>query len=146
MVNVANIVCKTAGIAGLGFVVYDAYSIAKHHSSTASAEASADIFEKTVAAQRSNSSASYATSAMQSKVADFRMKNPIVPMFAKISGFISGFISSLGDNFIPAGLSAAAIGAKGTFQKAGAWGLGIYGVYQIFKEGFGFGKTTPVDK
>ena len=145
MVNVANIVCKTAGIAGLSAITYDAYAMAKHHSNATSAEVSADIFEKAVAAQRSNSTASYLTGAMQNKVADFRMKNPVVPLFGKIRGFIEGFFSSLADNIIPTTLSAIALGTKGKTQKAGGWGLVIYGIYQLAKEGFGLGKTAPVD-
>ena len=83
---------------------------------------------------------------MQSKVADFRMKNPIVPIFGKIKGFIEGGLTSLGDNIIPAALSAVALGTKGSIQKAGGWGLAIYGIYQLAKEGFGLGKTAPVDE
>ena len=143
---VANIVCKTAGIAGLSAVVYDAYAMAKHHSSAASADITADTFEKVVAAQRSNSSASHVTGAIQNKVADLRMKNPIVPIFGKIKGFIEGFMSSLADNIIPTCLSALALGAKGKTQKAGGWGLAIFGIYQLAKEGFGLGKTAPVDE
>lgn len=146
MVNVANIVCKTVGIAGLSAVTYDALAMAKHHSNASSTEISADTFEKVVAAKRSNSSASYITGAMQDKVADFRVKNPIIPIFGKIKGFLEGFLSSLGDNIIPTGLSALAMGTKGALQKFGAWGLGIYGVYQVAKEGFGLGKTAPVDE
>jgi hypothetical protein len=146
MVNIANIVCKTAGIAGLSAVIYDGYAMAKHHSDAAATEVSADIFEKAVAAERSNSSASHLTNAMQKGVADFRMKNPIVPIFGKIKGFIEGFFTSLGDNIIPTGLSAIAIGTKGKIQKAGGWGLLIYGIYQLAKEGFGLGKTSPMDK
>ena len=146
MVNFANIVCKTVGIAGLSAVTYDAYAMAKHHSSAVSSEMSADVFEKAIAAQRSNSTASHVTGAMQQKVADLRMKNPIVPIVGKVKGFIQGFLSSLGDNIIPITLSAVALGTKGFLQKAGAWGLGIYGVYQLAKEGFGLGKTTPVDE
>jgi len=146
MVNFANIVCKTVGIAGLSAVTYDAYAMAKHHSSAQSAEMTADIFEKTIAAERSNSSASHLTGAMQKKVADLRMKNPIVPIFGKFKGFVEGFISSLGDNIIPVTCSAIALGAKGTIQKAGAWGLAIFGAYTVAKEGFGLGKTAPVDE
>lgn len=146
MVNVANIVCKTAGIAGLSAVTYDAYAMAKHHADASTTELSADVFEKAVAANRSNSQASYVSGAMQNKIADLRMKNPIVPIVGKFKGFISGFFSSLGDNIIPISFSALALASKGFFQKAGAWGLGIYAVYQLAKEGFGLGKTAPVDK
>ena len=146
MVNIANIVCKTTGLVGLSAVTYDAYAMAKHHSGAASAEITADTFEQVVAAKRSNSSASHLTGAMQSKVADWRMKNPIVPLVGKIKGFVEGFLSSLADNIIPTTLSAIALATKGKTQKAGGWGLAIYGVYQLAKEGFGLGKTAPVDK
>lgn len=146
MVSVANIVCKTVGIAGLSAVTYDAYAMAMHHADAGTAEASADIFMKTIAAERSNSSASHLTGAMQSKVADLRMKNPIVPLIGKVKGFVSGFFNSLGDNIIPIVCSSCALATKGFTQKAGAWGLGIYGAYLIAKEGFGLGKTAPIDK
>lgn len=146
MGTLSNIVCKTVGIAGMSAVVYDAYGMAKHHANAGAANASADVYESAVAAERSNAGASYVTNAMQRKVSDFRMKNPIVPVFGKIKGFIGGFISSLGDNIIPITLCSIALAAKGGIQKAGAWGLGIYGLYQVAKEGFGMGKTTPVDE
>lgn len=146
MVNVANIVCKTAGITGLSAITYDAFAMAKHHADAATTEISADVFEKAVAAERSNSTASALTGTMQKKVADLRMKNPIVPIFGKFKGFIEGFFSSLGDNIIPTSLSAIALASKGAVQKAGAWGLAIYGVYHLAKEGFGLGKTAPVDE
>ena len=142
---VANIVCKTAGIAGISAVTYDAFAMAKHHADAATTGVSADVFEKAIAAERSNSTASALTGTMQKKVADLRMKNPIVPIFGKIKGFLEGFLSSLGDNIIPTTLSAVAMASKGAIQKAGAWGLAIYGAYHFAKEGFGLGKTAPVD-
>jgi len=146
MVSVANIVCKTAGITGLSIAAYDAYAMAKHHADAETTKTSADTFESIIAAERSNSNASAVTNAMQQKVADLRMKNPIVPIFGKMKGFAEGFFSSLGDNIVPIALSSIALAAKGAMQKAGAWGLGIYGAYIVAKEGFGMGKTAPVDE
>ena len=146
MSMISNIVCKTAGIAGLSLVAYDALAMAKHHANAESASISADVFESVVAAERSNSSASAATNAMQKGVADFRMTNPIVPLVGKVKGYIQGFFSSLGDNIIPVTLSSIALASKGALQKAGAWGLGIYSGYLLAKEGFGLGKTSPVDR
>ncbi len=143
---IANLVCKTAGIAGFSVVAYDALAMAKHHANAASTETSADTFERAIAAQRSNSTASHVTGALQNKIADIRMKNPIVPLFGSIKGFCEGALTSLGDNIIPTALAAVAFSAKGTMQKAGAWGLAIYGGYQLLKEGFGLGKTSPVDE
>lgn len=146
MGKIANIVCKTVGIAGMSAVIYDAYGMAKHYSGVGAHELSADVYEKAIAAERSNSSESLVTGAMQKKVADFRMNNPLIPMVGKVKGSVEGFISSLGDNVIPIILSTLALATKGAAQKTGAWGLGIYGIYQIAKEGFGLGKSSPVDE
>ena len=146
MANISNIVCKTVGIAGMSAAIYDAYGMAHHHSASGALESSADVYEKAVAAERSNANASYVTGAMQNKIANFRMNNPIVPIIGKTKGFITGFIGSLGENIIPITLSTLALATKGISQKAGAWGLGIYGVYQVAKEGFGLGKNSAVDE
>ena len=146
MVNWANIACKTVGIAGMSAIVYDAYANGQHYSAVGKEELSADVYEKTVAASRSNTDSSHVSSAMQKKIAQLRTNNPLVPFVGSVKGFVGGFISSLGDNIVPVTLSSIALAAKGTFQKAGAWGLGIYAIYRIVKESFGVGKTTPMDK
>ena len=146
MVNMANIICKTAGVAGMSAVVYDAIAHGQHHSAVASEELSSDVFEKAVAAELTNSNASHVTGAMQKKITDLRMNNPVVPLVGKIKGYTSGILSSLADNIIPITCSAVALAAKGKLQKAGAWGLGIFALYKVAKEGFGLGKKTPIDE
>ncbi len=146
MAKMAGIVYTTAGIAGMSAVVYDAFSKAKRYSTVGSEEAQTDVFESSFAAKRTSTDESKVISAMQNKISDLRMKNPLVPLFGKTTGFISGFFSGLGDNIIPVTLSAIAMATKGTVQKTGAWGLGIYAVYKVLKEGFGVGKTTAIDK
>ena len=146
MVNVSNIVCKTIGIAGMSAVVYDAYATAQRQASVSAEEMGSYVFEKSIAAERSNTNGSYFANNMQKKVANLRTNNPLVPVIGKTKGFIEGFLSSLGTNIIPFALSAMALGGKGAWQKTGAWGIGIYSLFQIAKEGFGLGKTVPVDK
>ena len=146
MVNVSNIIYKTVGIAGMSAAIYDSYATARHHSAAGAFETSADVYEKAIAAKRSNVGGSHVTGALQSKIANLRMNNPIIPILGKIKGFVSGFISALGDNIIPIALSTLAIATKGATQKAGAWGLGAYALYQVAKEGFGLGKSSAVDK
>ena len=143
---VGKVICKTVGIAGMSAVLYDAYATGKHHSHSHALEATADNFESVVAAQRTNTNGSHVANAMQNKVANLRMSNPIVPAIGKIKGFISGFASSLGDNIIPVSLASLALLGKNFWAKLGAWGLAGYGAYTILKEGFGIGKTSPVDE
>ena len=123
---IANIVCKTAGVAGISAVLYDAYNVGNRHSHHMSEQVSADYFEKIVDAKRTSSSESDVTNAMQKKIADLRMNNPIIPFFGKIKGFCSGALESMGNNIVPVALSSMAIAGKGFFAKLGAYGLGGY--------------------
>jgi len=140
----ANIVCKTAGIAGLSFATYDATRKAKMFSKVGEQKATADTFESVIATKRTMGTASATTNMMQNKVAELRTANPIVPFFGKISGYIKGFLKSAGDNIVPVSFSAMALAGKGGWQKFGALGLAAYSVYMVLKEGFGVGKTTPM--
>ena len=146
MAKFASIMYTTTGIAGMSAVAYDAWSKAKHYSNVGAEEAQADVFESSFAAKRTSTDQSKLTGAMQDAISDFRMKNPLVPMYGKTTGFIKGFFSSLGDNIIPVTLSAIAMGTRGFAQKVGAWGLGIYALYKIAKEGFGLGKPSAIEK
>lgn len=141
----ANIVCKTVGVAGMSAVLYDAYSLGSENSQRNMQKVNADHFEKVVADTRSLSSESAMSGAMQKKVADFRMNNPLISMFGTASGFVSGALNSLADNIVPAACASIALAAKGTLAKIGAWGTVGYGIYTILKEGFGVSKKSPID-
>ena len=87
---VSNIVCKTVGVAGMGAVLYDAFTIGKEQSYRTSQQVSADFFERTIAAQRTQTDESHITNAMQNKVADLRMRNPLIPFYGRVKGFFKG--------------------------------------------------------
>ena len=134
---VSKIVCKTVGIAGASAIIYDAYKIGHEKS---------DWFEKTVAAQRTATSESHVSNAIQNKVSDLRMSNPLIPIWGRIKGFNHGVLESLGDNIVPVIFTSFALLGKKFYAKLGAWGLVGCGLYTAIKEGFGVGKNTPVDK
>ena len=141
----ANIICKTAGIAGLSLATYDATKKAKVFSKVGAQNAAADTFEKVIATKRTMEVASATTNAMQSKVAELRTSNPVIPFIARIKGYFKGFFKSAGENIVPISFSAMALGGGKRVQKFGAIGLAAYSVYMILKEGFGVGKTSPMD-
>jgi len=143
--TLGRIVCKTAGIAGMSAVLYDAYSVGSANTKRYSQKIEADHFEKVHAETRTLENESRVGQALQGKVAKFRSNNPLVSLYGKIAGFASGFFSSLGDNLIPTAFASLALAGKGFWAKAGAWGLAASGVYIIAKEGFGFGKHTSAD-
>ena len=142
---VSNIVCKTVGIAGMSAVLYDSYSVAKKNSSRVAQMDNADHFEKVHTSTRTLSGESSVNSAMQKKVAEMRMDNPLFSIMGNIKGFAKGFLNTLGNNLIPVAFSALALATKGTMSKIGAWGVAGYGLFTIAKEGFGLGKQTPMD-
>ena len=143
---IANIVCKTVGIAGLSAATYDAFATGKHHAHAGSQEASADYFQKIHDASRTTTSESHVTSAIQKKVADLRMSNPVIPFLGKVKGFIKGTFESMGDNIFLVASASLALATKGFMSKLGAWGVAAVGAYKILHEGFGLGKKTPIDE
>ena len=140
MVNIANIVCKTIGIAGLSAAAYDAYAVGKHHSAVGEKNAAGKLYADVYQDSRTLSSESHVASEIQSKVADFRMNNPIIPVTGKIKGFFHGALNSMGDNIFLVSSAALALGTKGFFSKLGAWGVAGFGLFKILKDGFGIGK------
>lgn len=143
---VSNIICKTVGIAGMSAVAYDAYSVAKKNSARVSQMETADHFEKVVMSTRTMDNESYVGNAMQKKVADLRMNNPLFSAYGSVKGFVNGFLSTLGSNIIPVVCAGLAIGTKGFLSRLGAIGVAGCGALIVLREGFGLGKTTPVDK
>ena len=142
---IANIICKTVGAAGMSAVIYDAYSVGRHHAVSGAQEENADTFESIVAAKRTTSTESSTSGAIQEKVSNLRMNNPIIPIYGKVKGFTRGVLTSLGDDIVPVIFASLALAAKNGWAKLGAWGVAGCGLYTIVKEGFGIGKTAPVD-
>lgn len=142
---VSNIVCKTVGVAGMSAVLYDSYSVAKKNANRVAQTDNADHFEKVHASTRTLSGESSVNRAMQKKVAEMRMDNPLFSIMGNVKGFTKGFLNTLGNNLVPVAFSALALATKGTMSKIGAWGVAGYGLFTVAKEGFGLGKQTPVD-
>ncbi len=142
---VSTIVCKTAGIAGMSAVVYDAFSVGRASSSRISQQVNADHFERIHTSRRTLSTESPVNNAIQGKIADMRENNPIIPIYGKIKGFCTGALTSLGDNLLTVSCAALALTTKGFFSKLGAIGLAACGLFTVMKEGFGLSKQTPMD-
>lgn len=145
MKTIGKIVCKTVGVAGMSAALYDAYSVAKAQSARTSQKNQADFFERVTADTRTTANESPMAGAMQKKVANMRMNNPLVSATGSVKGAISGFFSSLGDNLIPVGFASLALAGKGFWAKLGAWGTVGSALLIIAREGFGFTKKSPMD-
>ena len=134
-----QLLSKATGVAGLGMVGYDANHIGKIQ---------ADLYacEKDAAATSYYiNSAMYSTN--MSKIEE-GIKNKAVQMqldqgwrrFNNLGiGYINGFTSMLVEHVVPLGLSLGALFTKGRTSKYFAGGLGLFAVYTVMKDLFGFG-------
>ena len=86
MGTLANIVCKGVGIAGMSAVIYDAASVAKLNSKRVSQAMDADHFEKVHADTRTLSTESHINNAMQKKLQNWRMNNPVISFTGSVKG------------------------------------------------------------
>ena len=145
MKMVPKIICKTVGIAGMSAAIYDAYTLGSKNSQRTNQMVNADHFEKVHSSTRTLSSESSINSAVQNKIADLRMQNPLFSVFGSAKGFVSGFFNSLGSNIIPISFAALALAGKNIVSKIGAIGVAGYGLFTILHEGFGIGKSSPID-
>lgn len=138
-----NFVCKSVGTVGMSLALYDAYKLASKKSDRMVLQDTANHYSDTYFSSRTLSTESEINSALQNKVRDMRMKNPVLPIISKIKGFIIGGLESLANNFIPVAFSTLALTTKGLLSKIGAWGVAIWGAITLLREGFGLGKNTP---
>lgn len=145
MKMVPKIICKTVGIAGMSAAIYDAYTLGSKNSQRTNQMVNADHFEKVHSSTRTLSSESSINSAVQNKIADLRMQNPLFSVFGSAKGFVSGFFNSLGSNIIPISFAALALAGKNIVSKIGAIGVAGCGLFTILHEGFGIGKSSPID-
>lgn len=142
---VPKIICKTVGIAGMSAVIYDAYTLGNRNSQRTKLMVNADHFEKVHYSTRNLTNESALNRGIQKKVANLRMENPLFSVYGSAKGFIKGFLDSLGNNIIPVTFAALALAGKNTVSKIGAIGVAGYGLFTILHEGFGVGKSTPID-
>ncbi len=146
MGTISNIACKTVGAVGMSAILYDAYSVATKNAERVSQMASADHFEKVHLSTRTLSDESSVNGAMQKKIAELRMNNPLFSIIGNVKGFAKGFLNTLGNNLLAVTFSSLALATKGTMSKIGAWGVAGCALFNIAKEGFGIGKNTPITK
>ena len=140
----AKILCRTAGIVGIGAALYDATCLTKSGARHGMLVEEGKHLEDAYFSSRIPDHVSPNESNIGETVFDLRADNPIVPIYGKIKGGINGFLKGLGNNLPIVACSAFAIAAKGVMAKIGAIGVGLIGIYQIARQGFGLGKESPM--
>ncbi|MBQ8459942.1 hypothetical protein IJ541_07555 [bacterium] len=139
--NSGRIITGAAGLAGLGYVGYDAHYIGKLQSDLYASEHDAN----STAYYLNNDMYSTNMSKIQEKIKDksyeMELDQGWKRFFNTGIGYIKGFTSMLVAHVVPLGLSLGALFAPGKASKICAGGLGVYAIYEFFKNFFGFG--TP---
>ena len=143
--KLASGVAKTAGLAGLAAIAYDAHKLgqirASEYRKDAIGASGVDAYIDSKSLDR--------PSALMSKIQDARFNaemhgklfNGVRNAFNSVKGYVKGLGESLVSNVVPLALSAVSIMAKGKLSKGAAIGLTAYGAYDVAKNAFGIGKN-----
>ena len=144
MVSVGKIITKTAGVAGLGLALYDASMCAKLSGRHGAIKNQADYLEKAYYNSRTIDNISANSNRIRQKTFDLETWNPLPSFFGKIKGGIKGFFYSLAVNMPLVVASCFAVASKGVMSTVGAIGIGLGLIYNVARNGFGFGKEHPM--
>ncbi len=139
--NAGKYLIKGVGLGALGLVAYDAHYIGKLESDIYATEKDG----KSAGKYLNNAMYSNNMSPIEDKVRDFSLKMELDQsykrFFNSIIGYVKGFVGMLIEHVVPLGLGLGALLSKGKFAKISAAGLGVYSIYEILKNFFGWG--TP---
>lgn len=142
-IKFADILAKTAGIAGLGYVAYDSHLTAKIESGKMQKDIKSDSIENHYLNDMKSDNSSILQSTIKRRITDFYMDENISSPFTRVGGYIKGFSSMLVNNVVPLGLSVGAIIApKGIVSRMFGVGLLAYGGFFLAQEFLGIGKHS----
>ena len=144
MKHITKIACKTAGIAGMGVVLYDAIRLGNRFSKAEAERTQSKYLEKAYFNSRNLSCDSYISNDIQKGVYKYKEKNPIPVIWGKFKGAIKGALNGFGNNIFLIATSALALISKGKLAIAGVAGIGLNFIYEILHNGFGVGKNNPM--
>ena len=140
-----KIICRTTGLAALGYTLYDTYECAKAGARKSGIAQQEKYLEDAYFNSRTLNDISVTQNNTREKVFDLRTRNPIPSFWGKIKGGAKSAFNTL-VNYFPLLICASlAMAAKGVFAKIGAAGVALLGVLSIAENGFGFGKKHPFD-
>ena len=139
-----KILCRSAGVIGMGVALYDACRVANHRRKVCGEIAEQRHIEKVYYNTRTIDRLSYTNSAHKERLFDARTDHGIYGFLGECKGLVEGFIYGLGNHLPTIFLSTLALLCKNTLAKAGAIGLAGYALFKSIKEGFGFSQNHPM--
>lgn len=145
MVSVGQVVCKTIGVAGMAAAMVDVVSGTKAAARHRAHAASANYLEDAYFNSRTTDNISANSNRLRSLAFDFQTWNPLPTIAGKFKGGLNGALYSLGVQLPAIVCSALALTTKGFLSKLGAAGVVLGISYNIARNGFGLGKTHPMN-
>ena len=145
MVSVGQGVCKTIGVAGMAAVMVDVVSGTKAAARHRAHVASSKYLEDAYFNSRTIDNISANSNRLRALSFDFQTWNPLPTIAGKIKGGVNGALYSLGVQLPAIVCSALALTTKGFLSKLGAAGVVLGVSYNIARNGFGLGKTNPMN-
>ena len=134
-----TILAKTAGIAGLGMVAYDAHVIGRLNADVYASERDASATSHYVNNTLYSTNMSSIQDGIKQKALDMQLDQGWRRFFNSGIGYVKGFTSMLTEHVVPFGLGLATLLTKGKASKICAGGLGIYAAYELVRNFFGLG-------
>lgn len=145
MVSFSTVLCKTAGVVGMGVALYDTAQSAKTISRRTAHAQTAKWMENSYYNARTIDNISTTSNSIRAKTFDIKTRSPIPSVFGKIKGGFQGTLYGLGVNLPAIAFSTLAITTKGIWSKIGAVGVACGLLYNIARNGFGLGKQHPMN-
>ena len=134
------------GAGAVALTAYNAHVLGKLNADTYSQSREADRMADAAWNMSLQDEPNVVESKMKNKIFGFRLDNNLFMPINSAIGYVSGAVGSLINNVVPLGLGLGALLAKNKYVKNGSLiGLGLYSVYKILHEGFGWGRPNRLN-
>lgn len=144
--NFTKYLAKGTGLAALGVVAYDAHTWGKIQADVYAKSKDADACARAFNNTQYLSSPSITTANLKKGVYHLETDSNARHFVNSAIGYFKGFGSMLINSVIPFGLGLGALIGKGKTSKGCALGLGVYGVFKLFKDVLGFGHYNDLNR
>jgi hypothetical protein len=135
--NVGKVIAKTAGLAGLAMISYDAHTEGKRQSSVSQYSSKADSLADSYYNTMQQDTPSTIVSKYKKWLFNMNTDETISGFFTGIGGYFKGFFNMAAQNVVPLALSLGTLAKSSLIAKGSALGLLGYAlIYGIQNSGF----------
>ncbi|MBP7211692.1 hypothetical protein KBA27_02550 [bacterium] len=126
--NIGNVLAKTAGVATLGIIAYDAHHNGKHQSMVTQESYKASSLTDSYLNTMEQESPSIVVSKYKKGLFNVNSDENVTGFFTGIAGYTKGFVKMLAKDVVPLCLALGTFAKPGVISKGSAFGLLGYGI------------------